>query len=94
MINSEALKLQLVQDIISLPDEKLATVRDFLHRLTHDNGQEPSNGIQDSKTPKVRKPNSAKLRPEDDPMLKFIGLASYDPPAKSIDEELYGDDPL
>lgn len=94
MINSESLKLQLVQDIIRLPDDKLTTVRDFLDRLTTDNGREATNGAKGSRTPKVPKPNPAKLRPEDNPMLKFIGLADYDPPAKSIDEELYGEDPL
>ena len=62
MINSDALRLQLVQDIINLPDDLVPLVRDFLAELN-----------------------------DEDPMSNFIGCVSYDPPAKSIDEELYGE---
>lgn len=94
MLNSGVVKLQLVQDIINLPDDKLAAARDFLTKLVTGNGSEAVGGTKRSKAQKPKK--RSKSRPaeqhvDDDPILKLFGIASYDPPVKSIDEELYGE---
>lgn len=94
MVNSEALRLQLVQNIINLPDDKLTVVQVFLTDLISGNGAQTIQDKRRSKTIKEEKDSGsevAEFHPDDDPIFKFIGLASYDPPAKSIDEELYGE---
>jgi hypothetical protein len=93
MVNTQSLKLQLVQEIINLPDEALPLVRDFIEDLVAENGMGRTNGAKHSKAPKAKKgklPKPTLRRIDRDPILNFIGLASYHPPANSIDEELYG----
>lgn len=94
MLNSEVVRLQLVQDIINLPDDKLAAVRDFVASMI---AAGTVNGRRMSSGKKVKKGNKLEpLRQKSvgDPMLALIGCVSYYPPQKSIDEELYGEDPL
>ncbi len=97
MVNTETTRLQLIRDIISLPDHLVPEAQEFLNQLATGDHQKTRNGAKNKKGSKSERPRNAKtskLKPEDDPILKFIGMASYDPPTKSIDEELYGDDPL
>jgi hypothetical protein len=76
MNNPQALKLQLVETIINLPDDKLQKVSEFIKSILVSSGHS-------SETDKA---------PEgDDPILKLIGISNYTPPSKSIDEELYGE---
>ncbi len=42
MINPEALKLELVQDIINLPDDLVPLVWDFLNELNDEAPDDPS----------------------------------------------------
>ncbi len=93
MVNTETTRLQLIQDIISLPEDKLIMVQELVANLAangEDNGRKKSAVTKK----KNRKKTSAKLRKTENPMLALIGCVSYDPPEKSIDEELYGDNPL
>jgi hypothetical protein len=76
MNNPQALKLQLVEAIINLPDDKLQKVSDFIKSILVSNAHP-------SETEKATK--------EQDPILDLIGISNYDPPSKSIDEELYGE---
>lgn len=80
-MTTETIKLQLVQTIINLPENQLATASEFLSRLVSDDVSGVKNRSNDS---------APILTSEENPMLKFIGLASYDPPNTSIDDELYG----
>lgn len=94
MTNPQELKLQLVQDVINLPDDKLPRLQNYLTKLTASKGIRASNGSKQPKVTKIKKSRASKtpkLHIDHDPILDFIGLASYDPPSKSIDEELYGD---
>ncbi|MFN0108913.1 MAG: hypothetical protein ACKVZH_08660 [Blastocatellia bacterium] len=80
-MTTETIKLQLVQNIISLPENKLAAASEFINHLVSDNLSIAKNGVNGATLIAV---------PEDNPMLKFIGLASYEPSVVGIDEELYG----
>lgn len=94
MINSEALRLQLVRDIIDLPDDLAPLVRDFLTDLMA--GSE-ANGVERPKPSVTKQGGEIKAQERqhvDNPLLALVGCVSYDPPPKSIDEELYGEDPL
>lgn len=86
MTNVETIKLQLVQNIINLPEEKLGLAYELISRLISETDQENGKGLK-SKAVSA----SPQLRPEDNPMLKFIGLADCSPLPQSIDEELYGE---
>jgi len=65
MIDSDALRLQLVQDIINLPDDLVPLVRDFLAEL---NDEEPTsndssnNGGNDEQYTDVKSPTGDRHR--------------------------------
>jgi len=75
MKTPQSIKLQLVQEIIDLPDGLLLQVSDFINSLLSQYNNASKNGDYSSGR---------------DPMLDYIGGVSYEPPTKSIDEELYG----
>jgi hypothetical protein len=76
MNNTQVLKLQLVRNIINLPNDKLQKVFDFVKLLLGRNG----NGSSNEEYPSGH-----------DPILDLIGLVSHGALAANIDEELYGD---
>lgn len=89
MVNPDGIKLQLVREIIQLPDELLPQVRDFLAELA--NGKRVAvNGAPHEQAEPASESQAPAMSWEQDPILKLIGLADSDPPIKSIDEELYG----
>jgi hypothetical protein len=78
MINSEALKLQLMRDVLDLPDDKIQKVADFVKSQLGQNG----------------KVSSVEAAPSGhDPILDLIGLVSHGSLAANIDEDLYGEAP-
>jgi hypothetical protein len=76
MINSESLKLQLVQEIISLTDDQLRAVADFINSILGQNGKVPHDDI---------------YPPGRDPLLDYIGGVSHGSLSANIDDELYGE---
>ncbi len=92
-MTTETIKLQLVQTILNLPEDKLAAVHGLLTSIAgapeSDTRQKPSKlaGRNGKKT-------EFKKQKAKNPMLALIGCVSYEPPLKSIDEELYGESPL
>ena len=79
MDNVNALRERLAQEIIQLPEDKLAEVLNFAGSLL-------------TKEHKVWAPGSpGDLDPAQDPILKFIGGVSHGSLAKDIDRELYGE---
>ncbi|MCI0661242.1 MAG: hypothetical protein L0220_09240 [Acidobacteria bacterium] len=76
MNNPQALKLQLVEVILNLPDDKLQKVSDFMKSLLTQNG---------SGTEGVEYP------PGRDPLLDYIGGLSHGSLSANIDNELYGE---
>jgi hypothetical protein len=84
MVNTDTVKLELVQEIIDLPDELLPRVREFLTALSSNKREVPANG-------------APSLPLEQDPLLKLIGLVdegSLPTTSVEIDELLYGKNPL
>lgn len=79
MNNTEILKLQLMQNIINLPNDKLQKASDFVKSLLSRNGDVSPTGEYPS---------------GHDPILDLIGLVSHGSLSANIDEELYGESPL
>lgn len=77
MINSEALKLQLMRDVMNLPDDKIQKVADFVKSQLGQNGKAPSEDAPSGH----------------DPILDLIGLVSHGSLAANIDDDLYGEAP-
>lgn len=75
MNNTQVLKLQLLQNIINLPNDRLQKVFDFVKSLLSRKGKFSSN----EEYPVGR-----------DPILDLIGLVSHGALAANINEELYG----
>jgi hypothetical protein len=78
MNNTQVLKLQLLQNIINLPNDRLQKVFDFVKSLL---------GRKDKFSSNEEYPVGR------DPILDLIGLVSHGALAANIDEELYGDSP-
>ncbi|MGH9835547.1 MAG: hypothetical protein ACRD9Y_21205, partial [Blastocatellia bacterium] len=76
MNNTQVLRLQLVQNIINLPNDKLQKVLDFVKSLLDRNG----NGSPNEGYPAGR-----------DPLLDYIGGVSHGSLSANIDDELYGE---
>jgi len=68
-------KKLVIKAIEELPEEKVEELMDFAEFML-------------SKT-STRRPNLS-LDPDNDPILKFIGLANEEPFADNIDDDLYG----
>jgi len=85
MNNSNELKLKVIETVISLPDDELFKVADFINGLKSIesvNGDEARNG---------------EIRATRDPLLDLIGIVddgSLPSTSAQIDELLYGDNPL
>ena len=78
MSNSMALKERVFVEIEGLPNPKIEEVLNFVSYLkTWGKRERGSKSV-------------AKLAPENDPILKFIGGVSHGFLAKNIDKDLYG----
>lgn len=79
MVNTETTRLQLIQDIISLPDHLVPEAQEFLNQLATSDHQKTRNGTKIKKGTKgerARNTKTVKLKSGDDPILKFIGMGS------------------
>ena len=76
MNNTQVLKVQLVQNIINLPNDKLQKVFDFVKSLLDRKGKFLSN----EEYPVGR-----------DPILDYIGGVSHGSLSANIDDDLYGE---
>jgi hypothetical protein len=82
MKTPQSIRLQLMQEVIDLPDNLLPQVFDFIKSLLSQNNSASQNGAYPSGR---------------DPILDLIGLVddgSLPSTSAEIDELLYGDNPL
>lgn len=97
MVNTDTVKLQLVQQIINLPETLLPQVRDFIATLSDDEQELAINGAQHQQGQSQSRDQAPELPWEQDPLLKLIGLVddgSLPSTSAEIDELLYGKNPL
>ena len=79
-ISAETIKQEIFLEIEKLPEQKLPEVLDFVSFLLFKESSDAS-----------PPPNQiAKLNPQDNPLLHYIGVVSHGALAQDIDEDLYG----
>ena len=78
-MTAKALKERLIEEIGKLPKDRLREVFDFVEYLR----TREENGAA-TKSPED-------LDPQQDPILKLVGIADVEPFSQNIDEELYGE---
>jgi hypothetical protein len=76
MANTQTLRVELVNGINSLPDEKLPKALDLLKSLLESNGVSAQPG---------------QIKTERNPLLDYIGGVSHGSLSADIDKELYGE---
>lgn len=97
MVNREAVKLQLLQQIINLPEALLPQVRDFIATLADDDQELAVDGTQHPEVKSKSEFQEPELPWDQDPLLKLIGLVddgALPSTSAEIDALLYGKNSL
>lgn len=77
---AKVLKRQLIKEIEKLPEDRLQEVLDFVEYLQ----MREAKGVMSN--------TSENLDPQQDPILKLMGIANVEAFSHNIDKELYGND--
>jgi len=78
-VTAETLKERLIEELERLPEDRLREILDFVGYLRAKEAREAA----------TRSPED--LDPQNDPILRLIGIADVEPFSRNIDEELYGE---
>ncbi len=76
MTNTQTLRVELVNEINSLPDEKLPKALDLFKSLLE------SNGVSSQPNP---------IKAQHNPLLDYIGGVSHGSLSANLDKDLYGE---
>ena len=74
-MSARVIRKQLIKELEKFPENRLQEVLDFVDYL---------------RTKETRKLFPEDLDPQEDPILKLMGIAEVEPFSANIDEELYG----
>ena len=78
-MTAKALKERLIEELERLPEDRLREILDFVGYLRAKEAREAA----------TRSPGD--LDPQQEPILKLVGIADVEPFSQNIDEELYGE---